>query len=736
MAGDLQIEEILVIRGAEGAAAGAERAAPKADRVAVAAPEPLGRLLHRYGDRVEIRVGSEVAGGAQVPKVSAALLKGLTDTERLGVEALRLRATDKYVASKTNRPRQGEPWNMPGCDLVPQSQGGQTVLAPQSPFARGALNPLGPASAALAPADARTLGPGTSEWLTGSVAVGVVIVNGPTAATRFTAAEQTTVVAEVQAGLGWLGSYNPWAGVSWSYDIRPVTITTQTTAAASDNESRWRDPAVGQLGFQQNWNGVLDYVRWLRTDRRTNWAYCIFFIKGYPLDWFGYAAINGPRIVMDYAADGWGPSNIDRVVAHETGHIFGCPDEYASSNCTCGGAWGRWGEANSNCENCAGASGVACLMRANVYTMCRPTTRHLGWGLSNMRTVQPAPVHVVSRSQDKLDVFLSDNGGNTITAAWEPAMVSWWEGFWNLLGGRAAPGAHVTVVSRRPDFLDVFVVGTDGGAYTCAWQPGAGWRGWWRIGNAVFPPGSMISAVSRSQDHLDIFGTDNWGRILSAAWEPAFADGWHGWWWIRGGEARAGAPVSAVSRSANKLDIFVTGTDGGAYTAAWEPAFADGWHGWWRIKNATFPQGAYLSSVSRSADKLDIFGTDASGSTITAAWEPAFADGWHGWWQIRGGRAQPGGPVTAVSRSKDKLDVFVVGTDNFIYTAAWEPAFADGWHGWWFLNGGRAVHQSYITCVSRRPDFLDVFVVGLDGRAYTAAWSPGNTWGGWWPMGR
>jgi hypothetical protein len=246
----------------------------------------------------------------------------------------------------------------------------------------------------------------------------------------------------------------------------------------------------------------------------------------------------------------------------------------------------------------------------------------------------------------------------------------------------------------------------------------------------------MISAVSRSLDHLDIFGTDSWGRILSAAWEPAFADGWHGWWWIRGGRARAGAPVSAVSRSKDKLDIFVTGTDGGAWTAAWEPAFADGWHGWWRIKNATFPQGAYISSVSRSADKLDIFGTDTAGATVTAAWEPAFADGWHGWWQIRGGRAQPGGPVTAVSRSKDKLDVFVVGTDNFIYTAAWEPAFADGWHGWWNLNGGRAVHQSFITCVSRRPDFLDVFVVGLDGRAYTAAWSPGNTWGGWWGMGR
>ena len=38
---------------------------------------------------------------------------------------------------------------------------------------------------------------------------------------------------------------------------------------------------------------------------------------------------------MHYDNDGWGPDNIDRVFTHETGHIFGCPDEYAASNCSC-----------------------------------------------------------------------------------------------------------------------------------------------------------------------------------------------------------------------------------------------------------------------------------------------------------------------------------------------------------------------------------------------------------------
>ena len=185
-----------------------------------------------------------------------------------------------------------------------------------------------------------------------------------------------------------------------------------------------------------------------------------------------------------------------------------------------------------------------------------------------------------------------------------------------------------------------------------------------------------------------------------------------------------------MSRSADKLDVFVVGLDGCCWTAAWEPAFTDWWHGWWRMRDRVFPQGAYIGAVSRSADKLDVFGTDSNGNIVTAAWEPAFTDGWHGWWQIRGGRARAGGPVNVVSRSADKLDVFVVGTDNTIYTAAWEPAFADGWHGWWNLNGGRAAHGAHVTCVRRRPDFLDVFVIGMDGRVYSAAWSPGRPWAG------
>ena len=310
---------------------------------------------------------------------------------------------------------------------------------------------------------------------------------------------------------------------------------------------------------------------------------------------------------------------------------------------------------------------------------------HGWWELNGGRASAGAPVHGVARSADKLDVFVIGTDNRVYTAAWEPAFTDWWHGWWQLNGGVAAPGAHVTVVSRNTDKLDAFVVGTDGRVYTAAWEPGftEWWHGWWPIGDIRVPPGAPVHAVSRSADKLDIFVTDVNGVILTAAWEPAFTDGWHGWWELNGGRAAPGAPVIAVSRSADKLDVFVVGTDNRVYTAAWEPNFTDWWHGWWPIGDIQVPQGAPVNAVSRSADKLDIFVSDANGVIMTAAWEPAFTDWWHGWWELNGGRAAPGAPVTAISRSTDKLDVFVVGNDGRVWTAAWEPSFPDWWHGWW-----------------------------------------------------
>ncbi len=346
-----------------------------------------------------------------------------------------------------------------------------------------------------------------------------------------------------------------------------------------------------------------------------------------------------------------------------------------------------------------------------------------------------AEVSAISRSADHLDVFVSDVNGDTLTAAWQPDFADGWHG-WGWIGtGQAAPGGPIHGASRSTDHLDIFVTGSDNSIYTAAWEADFTdwWHGWWNLNGGVTGPGAHVTAVSRSADKLDVFVVGIDGGVYSAAWQPDFADGWHGWGRIGDVVAPQGSAVYAVSRSADKLDIFVTDVNGAVMSAAWEPDFTDGWHGWWNINGGQAAPGAPVTAVSRSADKLDIFVTGTDGGIYTAAWEPDFTDGWHGWGRIGGAVVPQAAPVHCVSRSADKLDIFVTDVNGAVMSAAWEPDFTDGWHGWWQISDGQAAPGAPVTAVSRNTDKLDIFVTGTDGGVYTAAWeADSDGWHGWW----
>jgi len=349
MAGDIGIDEQVVIN--------LPPHQPEAQLAMARAGRHGPMAIHTYG-RVAVVANHEAGGpGSALLGAPVAEATDLSDLERLGLAAFRLRESEEYMAAKAERPRDGEDWDMPGC-------GHFGLPGP------AAVSGLGPAGGPGAP---------TSSYLEGTVAVGIVIVEGPNDDLKFSDIERTKVVAEVQNGLSWYAAGNPAAGISFSYDIRDVTVGVQPDPSAADLEALWRDPAMASLGFTGDWNGVLSYVEDNRSRLGTQWTYCIFFTK-YPLSHFAYAAIGGPRIVMNYDNDGWGPDNIDRVVTHESGHIFGCPDEYAESGCDCGGSWGRYGVANKNCQNCAPGGGVSCIMKRNDFALCHWTPSHLGWG--------------------------------------------------------------------------------------------------------------------------------------------------------------------------------------------------------------------------------------------------------------------------------------------------------------------------------------------------------------------
>jgi hypothetical protein len=357
MAGDINIRERVVILPETGAFAEARRH-----------PESTSsrRVVHVYGSRVIVMEESAEPAAKALAYESlqafAMVVDSLSATEQLGYNAFALRESSAYRTAKSSRPREGESW-----DSSEEMQ--YSCTPPEDSRER--------AERAMAQAGAPT-----SQRLTGSVAVGIVIVEGPNDNLKFSQDERTKVVAEVQNGLSWLATQNP-EGLTFKYDIKIVAVEVQPgadTLTFDEKETLWRDPAMTQLGYGTGMGAVTAYIEKLRTDLGTDWTYCGFFTK-YPLGHFAYASIGGPRLVMNYDNDGWGPDNIDRVFAHESGHIFGAPDEYAASGCNCGGSWGVYFKPNANCANCAPGGGVDCLMKGNTWNMCVHTPFHLGFPL-------------------------------------------------------------------------------------------------------------------------------------------------------------------------------------------------------------------------------------------------------------------------------------------------------------------------------------------------------------------
>ncbi|MEA2666575.1 MAG: hypothetical protein QOI11_3519 [Candidatus Eremiobacteraeota bacterium] len=309
----------------------------------------------------------------------------------------------------------------------------------------------------------------------------------------------------------------------------------------------------------------------------------------------------------------------------------------------------------------------------------------------------------VARDPTKLDVFLVGADGNVYTAAWDRnAQNGEWQGWWPIVAGSvpAIPGSEVFAVARDPMKLDVFVVGADGNVYTAGWDGNAataGWQGWWAIGasgSVPAVPGTALCAVSRDPQKLDVFLTGADGNVYTAGWDGnAAAAGWQGWWLIPDGggvPAVPGAMVYAVSRDPAKLDVFLVGYDAVVYAAAWDQnANGSAWAGWWPIAggSAGFAiPGTPIYAVSRDPTRLDVFVSGADG-VYTAAWsQTEDAQNWHGWWAIASSApapAVPGGAVFGVTRGPTKLDVFVIGSDAKMYTAAWDQNADQQWHGWW-----------------------------------------------------
>ena len=287
------------------------------------------------------------------------------------------------------------------------------------------------------------------------------------------------------------------------------------------------------------------------------------------------------------------------------------------------------------------------------------------------------PIAAVARNPNQLDLFITGNDGVVSTSWWTAG--SDWSGLkgWRPIGGFFPADARVSAVSRNPNQLDLFVVGNNGVVYTSWWTAGSDWSGInnnWRAIGGFFPPGSPVAVVSRNPNQLDLFVV-GYNGVVYTSWWTAGSD-WSGInnnWRAIGGFFPPSSAVAAVSRNPNQLDLFLVGYNGVVYTSWWT-AGSD-WSGInndWRAIGGFFTPGAPVAAVSRNPNQLDLFVTGNNGVVYTSWWT-AGSD-WSGInnnWRAIGGFFPPGAPVAAVSRNPGQLDLFITGYAGIVYTSWW-----------------------------------------------------------------
>lgn len=273
----------------------------------------------------------------------------------------------------------------------------------------------------------------TSEYMAGSIAVGIVLVesNGATdpSTENWDSGEKQTIFNEIVSAMNWWATLEPRANLSFVYDdhfTSPLPTNVEPINRSYTDQKYWIKDTMGALGYTSSsyFTRVRDYNNDLRDTYQTDWAFTIFVVDSsndsdnrFSDGYFAYAYLGGPFMVMTYGNNGYGSYHMDAVAAHEMGHIFHALDQYAGARQSCDRKSGYLDISNQNSQygNCALNAGS--IMRGQVspfYTNLIDSyaAGQIGWRDSDNDNIfdpldTDLPITIDSFSQT----------GNTITVA-------------------------------------------------------------------------------------------------------------------------------------------------------------------------------------------------------------------------------------------------------------------------------------------------------------------------------
>ncbi|HET9887094.1 MAG TPA: hypothetical protein VFR10_06235, partial [bacterium] len=213
-------------------------------------------------------------------------------------------------------------------------------------------------------------GSGRVHFASGKAIVNLIYPESSGAASieNWTVGQMELVEAELVRALGW---WNLKSGGSLTFILvnrGPVNTPYEPGLMLMSDEELYLAGCMQSLGYDGEcaYTDLDHFNEAARAQYRGNWAFTQVvlhaneFIGSVAL---AYAYLGGPHTVALYGNRQLGTSRLDRVMAHEIGHIFQALDEYSGG---CGGCTERSGyldERNGNCVICPLQVGK-CIMRS------------------------------------------------------------------------------------------------------------------------------------------------------------------------------------------------------------------------------------------------------------------------------------------------------------------------------------------------------------------------------------
>jgi Astacin (Peptidase family M12A) len=229
-------------------------------------------------------------------------------------------------------------------------------------------------------------------------------------------------------------------------------------------------------------------------------------------------------------------------------------------------------------------------------------------------------------------------------------------------------------------------------------------------------------------------------------------------------------PVAVVSSIDRGTQLFALGGDNRVWTAFFDPQNPNpnpanaGWSPWFPLGQNTFPRGStawlaeapntfaggsVISAVSSTPRGTQIFVLGTDSRVWTTFFDPQnpgpMSGGWANWFPLGGNTFPARSPITAITSTPRGTQIFVLGDDGKVWTAFFDPQnlgpMSGGWSNWFPLGTNTFPAGSIVGAVSSTPRGSQIFVVGGDGGVWTTFFDPQNPgpmsggWSNWFRLG-